>query len=214
MKKLVLSVAFVALTMGVSNAQNVKFGVKAGLNLATIVGDFTRDDSIRTSFHFGGIAEIVISNKFSVQPELLYSSQGAALSFTEPDFLGGTSRVASDDKLDYLNIPIMAKYYVYEGLSIEAGPQIGVLLSAERERTTTTTSDTGVITTQSATEDIKDDLSTLDLALGLGLGYKLNNGLNFSARSNFGLSNINDFDGSDDFNQQNSVFQLSVGFTF
>lgn len=58
-----------------SNAQ--QFGVKAGLNLASVTGDFTDDFDGRASLHFGVVAEFKISDVFSFQPELIYSSQGA-----------------------------------------------------------------------------------------------------------------------------------------
>jgi len=174
------------------NAQEVKFGAKAGVNFATIGGDDTGDLSSRTGFHVGGVAEIGISEKFSVQPELVYSAQGA----TE-DFEG----VDVDWKFDYLNVPVMAKYMVADGFSIEAGPQIGFLLSAKVEG-------------GGEEVDIKDEVSGIDFGFGFGAGYKMESGLNFSARYNLGLSNINDFEGSDDFSNQNNVFQISVGYFF
>ena len=84
----------------------------------------------KTSFHIGGVVEIPISDSFSVQPELLYSSQGAK---AESSFGGDV-----DFKLSYLNLPIMAKYYVAENFSLEAGPQVGLLLSAKVESDITT----------------------------------------------------------------------------
>jgi hypothetical protein len=100
-----------------SNAQgNINFGAKAGLNLATLTGDVQGEET-KTGFHIGGMAEISLNDKFSVQPELLFSTQG-----TDSEF--------GDDgiNLSYINLPVMAKYYVTEGLSIEAGPQIGFLV--------------------------------------------------------------------------------------
>ena len=102
------------------NAQEVNFGIKAGLNLAGLNGSEDLDDyDLRTSFHVGAVAEIGISEKFSFQPELLYSSQGAKAE---------ESGFKATIKLDYLNLPLIAKYYVAEGFSVEAGPQIGFLL--------------------------------------------------------------------------------------
>lgn len=194
-----LMAAFAVFGLSNVNAQDdsasklkVTFGAKAGVNFATIGGDDTGDTSSRTAFHIGGVAELAISEKFSVQPELLYSAQGAV-----EDFEG----VDVDVKLDYLNIPIMAKYYVADGFSVEAGPQIGFLLSAE--------ADGG-----GETVDLKDITNGIDFGVGIGAGYKMESGLNFSARYNLGISNINDFEGSDDISNQNNVFQISVGYFF
>jgi len=174
------------------NAQGVDFGVKAGANFATIGGDDTDDLSSRTSFHFGVTAGISVSDNFSVQPELVYSAQGASFD---------SDGVSGDWKLDYLILPTMAQFQVADGFSIEAGPQIGFLLSAKAEA-------------EGEEFDLKDFVKGLDLAAGIGVNYAMASGLNFGARYNLGLSNINDGEGSDDFKNQNNVIQVSVGYRF
>lgn len=192
MKKILLCAAIAVFGLWNVNAQEVKFGVKAGLNLATISGDETSDVKSKTSFHLGAVAEISISDKFSVQPELLYSAQGA-----KED--GGDGEL----KVDYINVPIMAKFYVAEGFSVEAGPQVGFIISAKINDGD-----------GSGEYDIKDETSGIDFGFNLGLGFKMDSGLNFGARYNLGLSNIWDFEGSDDFKNQNSVIQISIGYMF
>src|SRR5690606_14285136 len=95
MKK--LSITFVILfgfsQLMVVQAQDIKFGAKAGLNLANMSGD-VEDNSIKLGLHIGGMAEIKISETFAVQPELLYSAQGAK-------FSDGTLA------LNYLVLPVM-----------------------------------------------------------------------------------------------------------
>lgn len=207
MKKLLFTAAIVALGFTTVNAQEVKFGAKAGVNLASLSGDNTDDLDGRTSFHVGGVAEIMISEKFSVQPELLYSAQGAKES-SEDEF----EKIESTLRFDYINLPIMAKFYVAEGLSIEAGPQVGFLMNAEAEVEYTDKEFPEF--SASGTQDIKDDASSIDFGVNFGFGYKLESGLNFGARYNLGLSNINDYEGSDDNKVNNSVIQVSLGFMF
>ncbi len=192
MKKSFLIIAIIVFGLTNLNAQEVKFGAKAGLNLASVSGDETDGLDSRTAFHIGAVAEISVSDKFSVQPELLYSAQGAKDSFEGIDV---------DLKIDYINLPIMAKFYVADGFSLEAGPQVGFLLSAKAEG-------------GGESIDFKDETKGIDFGANLGVGYKLESGLNFGARYNLGLSNINDGEGSDDFKNQNSVIQLSVGYFF
>jgi hypothetical protein len=188
MKKIIVSIVLVSISVATVSAQNFHIGAKAGLNLTSLSGDF-ESDKAKTSFHIGGMVEIPILDKLSVQPELLYSSQG------------GISKFDSDDiiKLNYITFPIMAKYYVWESLSVEAGPQVGFLLTAERE-------DDGQL------EDLKDITKSVDIGVNLGLGYKLPMGLNFGLRYYFG-GNIN----SDNYSStkvKNSVFQISAGYFF
>ena len=190
MKKMILS-AIAIFTIGFANAQEVKFGAKAGLNLANISGGGT-DTNVRTSFYVGGLAEFGISDKFFIQPELVYSSQGF-INKSNTDF---------SVQLDYLNLPIMAKYMVAEGFSLQAGPQIGFLLSAKNK-------------TPEGSSDIKENLSKVDFSLGLGVGYDINENFNIGFRYNLGLSKINKESapsGSSDI--KNSVFQIGVGYTF
>ena len=198
MKKLLLCAVLAIFSFTSLIAQEVKFGAKAGVNFSNITGEMVDSFDGRTSFHIGAVAEIVFSEKFSFQPELIYSSQGSDYSedFEGEDFEGTV-------KVDYLNIPLMAKYYVAEGLSIEAGPQIGLLLSATDEY-------------EDEEDDIKDFLKSTDFGINLGLGYKLGSGLNFSARYNLGLSDNLDVDGfeTDGAEYKNSVIQISVGYFF
>ncbi|MFH6971239.1 porin family protein [Flavobacterium petrolei] len=183
MKKILLLAVVTVLGFTSVNAQEIKFGAKGGLNFASISGNNSTGSDMVTSFNFGVLSEISISDKFSFQPELMYSGQG--YSFND-------NTIA----LSYLNIPLMGKYYLTKGLSIEAGPQIGYLLSAKNEST-----------------NVKDTFKKVDFAANLGIGYKLENGLNFGARYNFGLSNINNLDNSSS-KYKNRVFQLSVGYFF
>ena len=173
--------------------QSVKFGAKAGVNFSDITGDDVDSFKGLTSFHVGAVAEFPISDSFSVQPELLYSAQGS--DYEEDSFSGSV-------KADYLNIPVMAKFYVGEGFSVEAGPQVGFLMSAKDEY-------------DDGDEDIKDFLKGTDFGVNLGVGYTLDSGLNFGARYNLGLSNVNDSDDLDGGAEyKNSVIQVSVGYFF
>lgn len=188
MKKTILLTLISALCVASISAQEFHVGAKAGINLTTIAGGF-ESDKAKTSFHFGGMVEIPLMDVLSVQPELLYSSQGGKSKFDNGDMI----------RLNYLTLPIMAKYYLWKTLSIEAGPQLGILLSAEREE-------------QGQVEDFKDITKATDLGMNLGLGFKLENGMNFGTRYYFG-SNINSDQGSTT-KIRNSVFQVSIGYFF
>ena len=198
MKQFCIITVIALLSIVFVNAQNVQFGAKAGVNFASINGDDTEEFDMRTSFHVGAVAEFLFSEKFSLQPELIYSSQGAKMSDEGFDFI---------IKLNYINLPIMAKYYVTEGLSLEVGPQFGLLLSAKAK---------SEFDGESEEEDIKDDLNDFDFGINFGAGYKLENGLSFTARYNYGFSNLADSGSEDigDTNFNNGVIQLSVGFNF
>lgn len=115
MKKLfLLAIVLIGFTT-ISNAQSIKFGVKGGLNLTRINGDNVADGlDARTGFHIGAVAQLGLLDKFMLQPEILYSAQGA-----------------NDLNIDYINIPILLKYKFLKFVSFEAGPQFGILVNDE-----------------------------------------------------------------------------------
>lgn len=198
MKKIVLSaIALVAVAVS-ANAQQVKFGPKAGLNISNLSG--SNDLESRIGFHVGAVAEIVLSDKFSIQPEVLYSTQGAKYSST---ILGTT--IEGNINNDYINVPIMAKYYIIEGFSVEAGPQIGFLAKSEGKMGDETT-------------DTKDNFKSTDFGINFGLAYDLPMGLFFNARYNLGLSKVAEENiatsalGLTD--SKNGVIQVGVGYKF
>ena len=207
MKKIILTAAAV-FAFSFANAQDVKYGAKAGLNISSATGDteFYGDVSSKVGFQVGGFAEIKISDKFAIQPELLYSAQGAKSKYSDVDGLD-IYTYKDTQKLAYLNIPVMAKYYVAEGFSLEAGPQLGFLMSAEIEETETFEGET--ITTST---DNKDDFNSTDFAFNLGAGYDVAENINLSIRYSIGLSNI--VKDSGPFSVSNSNFAFAVGYKF
>ncbi len=187
MKKILVIVALATVFMATKvNAQEFNFGAKGGLNLATLNGKDADDLKMKIGFNLGLVGEYAFNEKIAIQPELLFSAQGAKAEEGDDDF---------KLKLNYLSLPVMFKYYVAEGLSLQAGPQISYLLSAKAND-----------------EDVKDDAQKIDFALGLGAGYKLDNNLFFDARYTYGLSKIGK--GDDAGKVYNGVFQISIGYMF
>jgi hypothetical protein len=208
MKKIILSAAMLAAVCFSAAAQeDIKFGVKAGVNIAKFGGDIEDLDS-RTGFHAGAVAEFKLSETFSIQPELMYSQMGAKYEYIDYDGIS-EAKIESTAKYDYLSLPILAKYYVIEGLSIEAGPQVGFLLSAKQEDKASGNR------TFERTLDVKDGTKSIDFGLAGGLAYDLPIGLFFQARYYAGIANIaEEGDTNEDFDVTNMAVQLSVGYKF
>ncbi|WP_338647784.1 porin family protein [Flavobacterium sp. KS-LB2] len=196
MKKIILMVVMV-FTVGFVNAQgkeDMAFGIKGGLNISTITNadvDGVNSKSL-VGFHVGFFGEFVLSDKFSIQPEVLYSTQGTKIEF---------EGIKGDLKLDYIAIPVMAKYYVADSFSLELGPQIGFLVSAKAK-------------SGGESEDVKDELKSTDVSLNFGLGYDITENFMIGARYNLGLTRLQDelLPGEDE--SKNSVFQISIGYKF
>lgn len=195
MKRIILPI-ITFMVFGFANAQSTKFGVKGGLNISNFTG-YQEDVKSLAGFHIGGFAEIKLAKKFAIQPEFLFSTQGTTI-----EGYNGDSN--TNVKVNYLNIPILAKYYITDAFSVEAGPQIGFLLSAK-----------------SRGEDINDLFKSTDYGLNLGIGYDFTENFALGLRYTIGLSDIADVpDDSQDYpfaynaNFKNSNFALSLAYKF
>lgn len=102
MKKVLFAV-FVTVSVLSMNAQ-IKFGVKAGLNIATLKGDID-DVKSRAGLYAGGYARIPLAPKFTFQPEVLFSMQGAKFEYSET-YMGYYAKEKSAFKFNYINIPL------------------------------------------------------------------------------------------------------------
>ena len=185
MKKLLVVTVIVTLGfLTTVKAQNVHFGIKAGANFANLNGGDVDLDG-RTGLHAGVALELSLAEKFSLQPELLYSNQGAEL----PNVF--------KIKVDYISMPVLMKYYLAGGLSFDVGPQFAFLMSDAIEAL-----DSNVTVGEL-------DNESFDLGAAVGLGFKAPLGVFVQARYVIGFSET-----QTDSDLKNNVFQLSVGYNF
>jgi outer membrane immunogenic protein len=230
MKKLILgmavaagSMAFAQTTTGMSSsASPVQFGIKAGMNVASLSKDAgLEDQKSKIGFNAGVFANIPLASSFSVQPEVLYSQYGAKIeSIDESTFGGVTTRNVQSfsTHFDYITVPVMFQYKFVPNFYVEAGPEFGFLVSAKDkgDRTTTITGPTGTTTnTANYSDDIdKDNLNTFNFGLGLGAGYYFTDNFGITARYVAGLTDVakNRPNGSDAI--RNNVFQVGLAFKF
>lgn len=194
MKKLFLAILAIAFITTAKAQSDFSFGPKAGLNI-TGVGSF--DANAKASIHLGAFAEYKFCDRMSFQTELLYSRQGFS---KKVDMLDNSSDVKVRYRVNYLNIPMLTKFYVLDNLSVDFGPQLGFAMNAKGRYKSN-----GTIVKEKI-----QDLNTVDLSLAMGASYELDMGLILSARYNQGLTNVFDKDAIGDANK-NHVFQLSVG---
>ncbi len=168
-------------------------GIKGGVNFANInVSDPQATWDGKTGFHGGAFALFKVT-AFAVQPELIFSQQGSKVTFNSQDINANFS---------YLNVPIIAKFYLPLGLNLQLGPQFGFLTSAE--------SDFNPVTGSLQTTDLKDYYKNSDVSIGMGIGWDLPLKLSIDARYNLGISEIND--NASLSQTKNQVFQISVGY--
>lgn len=212
MKKtiIVLSALFLS-GAAMAQEQKVKLGIKAGLNIANLKMDESElSSSTKTGFTAGLMAEIPLAKSFSLQPELLYSQQGVKISYSDPEV--ENSDFKSTITLNYLNIPVMLKYYVAKGLSVQAGPQIGILLKGNNKY-----HDNFLGYENSESMNLKEYTSGIDTSVNFGLGYQFKERFYADARYNLSYSKIfkeSDMNAVINNDMKNRVFQITLGYFF
>ena len=208
MKKILFTTVAI-MAFGLMNAQEVKYGAKVGLNLSNVTGDI-EDTKNKTGLLIGGYAEIKVTDKFSVQPEISYSAQGTKAEDSYSDMYGSIT-IDLTQKLNYLNVPVMAKYYVDKKFYLEAGPQIGFLLSAEQKAVAK-----GIYYGESAYEtetvDNKSSLNSTDFGINIGLGFNFTDKIGANLRYTSGLSDIDKEDSNSEI--YNSNIGISISYNF
>ena len=212
MKKTIIILCTLFLSASaIAQDQKVKLGIKAGLNLATLTLDESElDSSSKAGFTAGVMVEIPMTKKFSLQPEIMYSQQGTKTSFSDSDVTN--SNYESTIKLNYLNIPVMLKYYVKEGLSVQAGPQIGILLKANNKY-----KDNFLGYDNQESFDLKEYSSGIDTSVNVGLGYQFKDKFYTDLRYNISYSNVfkdGDTNHFIDNDMKNRVLQITIGYFF
>lgn len=199
MKKLLLSLSIVIGTISFAqSADGPKFGIKAGGNLSSFTGG---DSKSKIGFYAGALVNIPISDAFSVQPEVVYSQQGAK---AKDDYEMATYTVKNmQQTLSYINVPVMVQYNATPEFYLEAGPEFGLLVSAKAK---------GDINGSTYKADNKDTMKTFNFGAGIGLGYKFTPNFGVNARYIAGITKIlkNDFGDS----SKNTNFQLGVNYLF
>jgi len=196
MKKfLFLSLMLVSLASSKTALAQVQFslGIKGGVNFASInVNDAKATWDGKTGFHGGAFALFKLT-AFAIQPEVIFSQQGSTVKFQSQDINANFS---------YLNVPVIAKFYLPLGLNLQLGPQFGFLTTAE--------SDYNPVSGTQTSTDLKDYYKNSDVSLGMGIGWDLPMKITIDARYNLGLTEIDDNASIEA--TKNQVFQISVGY--
>lgn len=191
-------------------AQKPQLGIKAGINWANMRGVDIEEPSPKLLPYGGLYVNLELSNRFTFQPELLYSKQGVEF---EKGFIG------RELSLSYINIPLMFQYGITKNISIELGPQIGILLNFKYSI------DYGSDGQKAKFEiESTNGRSPIDFGMNLGGIYSLENGFNVYIRYNLGLISITEgedlYSPSDEINAnqffhieaKHSILSLGIGY--
>ena len=201
MKKMMM-IAAMLVAVVTANAQEAgQFFLKpmVGGTLTSVLGDNTEDTKMKLGLVAGAEFGYMISDKFGLTGGLLYTQEGCNAE---------TSILDQKFRTEYLNVPILANFYIIPGLAVKAGIQPGFLTKSKYK-------------VEKIEVDLKDNMNKVDFAIPVGLSYEIG-GFTIDARYNIGLTKIykdakTTIDDGTTFSteglkQRNSVFMLTLGY--
>ena len=193
MKSFLLSAVLALFFISFANAQGFGVGVKVGTNINKLQGQSFKDQ-FTYGYSAGVYADIKTGKKWSIQPEVLFNQVSTDTSDKFSELYNINADKVSKIKLNYLSIPILLNYNLSKGISLQAGPQFGILMSQSK----------GLL------QNGKDAFKTGDFSMLGGLQLKFSS-IRLYGRYAIGLSNLNDIDNRDKW--KNQSIQLGIGLT-
>lgn len=174
MKKVFFIAVFAILGVLQSVAQvQLKPGIKAGLNVSKLTNS---EMSFKKDFYLGGLLNIRFNKIYTLQPEIIYSKQGASrreyslYSNYDPAISGQNIKV--DYSIDYLSLAVINKFTVGKGFYFAVGPSLDFKVA------------------DNFNENYASNPIGFDLAFVGGVGFSFANGLSLDARFKQGLVDI------------------------
>ena len=160
---------------------------------------------MRTGLVVGAFAEYRAVKWLAVSADVLFAQKGAENEFSiETSELDQTTK--NNFKLNYIDVPVLANFYVTKGLALKAGIQPSFLVSAKNKISATL--DGG---SYKETADLKDELNSVDFSIPVGISYTFRMGLVLDLRYHIGCTDLLK-DG--DYKLTNRVATLTVGWRF
>jgi hypothetical protein len=175
-------------------AQTYQFGLKGGINVSNFTGSSfdNVDKKALLGFQGGAFVSFLMGDHFAIQPEAVFSSQGARVSTINGD---------ENWRVSYLNVPVELKVRFNGGFYLEAGPQLGFKLNE-------------TVPNQSG-GTAEDFARNLDFSVNAGLGFHGKSGLGIGGRYVVGVTKVGNLDDTEfDPNFRNGVAQLFIFYTF
>lgn len=160
---------------------------KIGVSIANLTD--IKDSDPRVGLVAGVEGEYQASDIFSVSAGVLYSMQGAKANIG--------NLIDATNRLDYINVPIMANVYVVKGLAVKLGVQPGFNVSNKLK-----------VNNLDAFDNPFAKAQSVDFSIPVGISYEYSN-FQLDARYNWGLTKV--FENGKD---KNSVFQITLGYKF
>lgn len=194
MKKIMMTLVMTVVVLTAS-AQNTGYDAgsftlqpKVGLAMGHLSGSWSSYGDVSTKWRTGLIAGVEGEYYFND-----WLSGAVGVNYAQQGWKFDTSSGSVTHKLDFINLPIVANFYISQGLALKTGVQVGFLTSAKAEST-----------------DIKDDCNSTIISIPVGISGEYDNFV-LDARFNFGVTKVNKY--GDD-SQRTDLFVVTIGYKF
>ncbi len=168
--KFYLLAAFAAIVMIQTASAQCHIGIKGGLNITNVQNDNNTSYDNKLGFHAGLLGHIHLAKHFAIQPEVVFSRQGAQYN---------TFNTTTRYHLDYVNVPVLFQFMFANGFRLQAGPQVGFLVNARSKNDLLEVNHI-------------NDSKTIEVGAAMGMSYVSPIGLGVDARYVHGFTNINE----------------------
>ena len=198
MKKTILILS--AVLMSMSAMAQVEFGMKAGFDMTNFWGENVQH-GMKPSYQAGLFMEYHFNDKVAIAPEVTFASQGGKFKVAQDVFGIDVTSLGLKDvdvtyNTNYINVPVMLKFYATPSFSIDLGPQVGFNVYSK-------------VSAKDHTKDLKDATKTVDFGVGLGATYHLTENVFVQGRYTMGLTKV--FDAGE---EKNGNIQIALGYKF
>ena len=197
MRRVVFLVAVIVLAVGMMQASDMRFGVKAGLSMGNVnkdVEDFgappEADKKMRMGLTFGAMMHMPLGEKMTLMVEGAYVQKGFTI-----EYMGDDMTL----KFDYLQADVLAGYHFSDSFGVYAGPGLGFIMAAEEEN-------------PYDSYDIKDYVESTEFSLNFGVQFMATENICLDARYNMGMSSL--FKEDDEIDLRSRTISLTVGYLF
>ena len=173
MKKVFILIAAAIVSM--SAMAQVQFGGKVGFDMTNFWGPDV-DHGMKPGYQVGLMMEYKFNPHFAIAPEVVFAAQGGKSKAFALDLFDITTTEIKYNA-NYINVPLMFKYYVAPSFSIDLGPQVGFNVYSKI-----------AAKGYDKSVDFKDGTKGIDFGVGLGATYNLTENAFVQARYTMGLT--------------------------
>ncbi|MFM9989182.1 porin family protein [Flavobacterium sp.] len=175
---LFVSISQFTFAQGTTDSSKLKFGFKGGVNFSNLYTEDVDSNNVLTGFNAGIFAKLPITELFAIQPELLYTTKGAKLTYNN-SFVNGTSKF----KLNYIELPVLLVVNLTNNFNIHAGPYVSYLVDGKA------TNDSQGTLFDTENNLSNEDYNKFDTGLSVGVGFDSDK-IGFGVRYNYGLQKV------------------------